>query len=73
VITCQFFAVRHSDLGAVGLSTKKPNCTRSSFFGNSAIFVLKIRGFPPPPHGELGFIGEYVEILYLIKNALSFQ
>jgi hypothetical protein len=35
---------------------------RNTSFGNSAISIMKIRGFPPPPHGELGFLGEYVEI-----------
>jgi hypothetical protein len=36
---------------------KKAELTVGLSFGSSAIFVLKIRCFPSPPHERFGFIG----------------
>jgi hypothetical protein len=38
--------------------TKKAGLSEGSSFGNPAVSASKTRGFPPSPHGELGFSGE---------------
>jgi hypothetical protein len=41
---------------------KKPGIPKNQSFGSPAVFVvyeLKIRCFPPLPHGRFGFIGTF--------------